>query len=280
MQQFKLKNGALGTYIALLAGVLMLMFMLKQCSSSRTDRGNAGAFASGDTLNVAIDYSPMSMYMNGDTIGGFNYDMLRELAAINNLKLKFHPVNSLERAMELLDSGYCNLIVADLPITTDYDERYLFIEPTFLDRSVLVQRRDTTGEKMLKSVLDLAGKRVRVVAGAPVVNRINNLGREIGDTIYIDMDSTYSAEQLAMLVAAGEVDYAVVNEGVARKVAAKISEIDVTTNISFSQFQSWITNKSNIELKDSIDSMIIRYKNTQAYEELLKRYHVSRPPRQ
>lgn len=280
MQPLKLKKGATGAYVSLLAGVLIFMFLLKQCSTPTNPFGNTGTLAGGDTLNVAIDYSPMSMYMIDDTLGGFNYDLLRQVAAANNLKLKFHPINSLERAMQLLDSGYCDIVVADIPMTADSRKRFLFTEPTFLDRSILVQRRDSADRKKVNGVLDLAGRVVTVVAGTPVASRIINLGREIGDTIYVTSDSTYSAEQLIMLVAGGEIDLAVVNEGIARRVSEKIPEVDISTNISFSQFQSWIVGHSNAALRDSINSMLIRYKNTQDYELLLKRYNVIRPPRQ
>ena len=278
MTPLKMKKGATGTYIALLVAVVILMFMLKQCSSPVSRDSFAVKSAFGDTLNVAIDYSPMSMYSYGDTVGGFNYDVIRQLAVQNNLKLRFFPVNTIDRALQLLDSGYCDIIVADLPLTAEYKKRFLFTEPTFIDRSVLVQRRDSTGRKTLASVLDLAGKTVTVAAGAPVVDRIRNLSREIGDTIYISLDSTYSAEQLVMLVAAGEIDLAVVNDGIARRVAAKLPEIDVSTNISFSQFQSWITATGDTLLRDSINAMLGRFMLTPEYDELLKRYNVSRPP--
>lgn len=273
-----MKKGATGTYIALLVAVVILMFMLKQCSSPVSRDSIAVKSAFGDTLNVAIDYSPMSMYSYGDTVGGFNYDVIRQLAVQNNLKLRFFPVNTIDRALQLLDSGYCDIIVADLPLTAEYKKRFLFTEPTFIDRSVLVQRRDSTGRKTLASVLDLAGKTVTVAAGAPVVDRIRNLSREIGDTIYISLDSTYSAEQLVMLVAAGEIDLAVVNDGIARRLAAKLPEIDVSTNISFSQFQSWITATGDTLLRDSINAMLGRFMLTPEYDELLIRYNVSRPP--
>lgn len=277
MNQLKLKKGTAGTYLALLTAVVILMFMLRQCSSSRSAGGDAEATAGGDTLNVAIDYSPMSMYMIDDTVGGFNHDLLRALAADNNLKIKFYPVTSLERAISMLDSGICDILVADLPSVSDY-KRFLFTEPTFLDRSVLVQRRDSAGNKPVAGVLQLAGKRVRIVAGAPVKSRIYNLGREIGDTIFVDEDSVYSAEQLVMLVATGDIPLAVVNEGVAGYVSSSTPAIDISTNISFSQFQSWMISPDRAELKDSINSMLSRFKETEAYSTLLERYHLMRPP--
>ena len=48
--------------------------------------------ARGDTINVAIAYSPMSLYRYADTIGGFNYEMMREMSRMYGDKVKYFPV--------------------------------------------------------------------------------------------------------------------------------------------------------------------------------------------
>lgn len=278
MKRLNMKKGAAGAYISLLAGVLFVMFMLRQCSSSATTVSGEQSHPGADTLNIAIDYSPMSMYMIDDTLGGFNYDLLRELAADNGLRLKFHPVTSLDKALSRLDSGYYDIVVADLPTVADYDSRILFTEPIFLDRSVLVQQRDSTDNKSVNSVLQLAGKSVMTVAGSPVKSRLLNLGREIGDTIYVTEDSIYNAEQLVMLVSSGDIKLAVVNEGIAKTVATHFKNVDISTSVSFTQFQSWLMSPHKKELRDSVNSMLTRFKQSPRYDRLLERYHVSRPP--
>ena len=57
--------------------------------------------------------------------------------------------------------------------------------------------------------LDLAQKTLHVVKGSPSILRIQNLGNEIGDTIYIKEIEKYGSEQLISLVAHGDIDYAV-----------------------------------------------------------------------
>ncbi len=268
----KPKNRQLGVLIVILVVAVGFMLMLRQCSMRRS----TAVFdekPGGDTINVAIDYSPTSMYMRGDTLGGFSYDVIRQIASANGLCLKFHPIVALNTAIERLDSGMYDLVIADLPVTADYKNRYLFTEPLYFDRQVLVQRRDATDP--VNSQLDLGGRTVTVVAGSPIVTRIANLSAEIGDTIYVREDSLYGAEQLVMLTAVGEVPLAVVNEGVARDVAKDNDSIDISTNVSFTQFQSWMTSRQRRELRDALDVMIKRYKSTPAYRMLLDRYGLS-----
>lgn len=264
------KKVQLTAYLALLLAVAVVMFMLRQCSSSRGNGQGGMQLAGGDTLNVAIDYSPMSLYTFDDTLGGFSYDLLRLIARESGMNIKFHPVTRLNTALERLDSGVFDMVVADIPSVAAYKDRFLFSEPVFLDRSVLVQRADSL--KSIGSQLDLAGKTVTVVAGSPAAERIRNLSAEIGDTIYIKEDSLYSAEQLVMLVAAGEIDYAVVNEGIARSVAAGDKRVDMKTGVSFTQFQSWILPRGETALKKRVDEMLQKVKQTAVYDSLLVRY--------
>lgn len=98
----------------------------------------------GDTIDVAIEYSPMSFYRYNDTLGGFNYDLLRTIAKRHDMTLKFHPIVSLSQSLEYIDNNTYDLLAADLPATADFKERYTLLEPVLLDKQVLVQRRDST----------------------------------------------------------------------------------------------------------------------------------------
>lgn len=272
MRPLPQKKSQLSLLVAILAGVIIVMFLLRQCSRSRaTYAGDTPG--SNDTINVAIDYSPMSLYTYDDTLGGFNYDLINALARENNLKIKFHPIVSIGKAVELLDSGVYDIVVADLPMTSDYKDRYLFTDPVYYDRQILVQRRDSNGRRVATQ-LDLAGRTVTTIAGSPMVSRVANLSAEIGDTIYVAEDSVYGAEQLMMLTAAGEIDLAVINEGIARAMIKDYPDLDISTNVSFTQFQSWMLPRSNAALRDSVNSMLDRFKQSPRYQSLLDRYHL------
>lgn len=245
------------------------MFMLKQCSSHAVFTPAAAAHSGGDTIDVAMEYSPLLLYRYADTIGGFNYDMIRQIAVREGLTLKFHPVTALPEALDGLDKGLYDIVVGDLSGSSYFQERYIVTEPVYIDRQVLVQLNDSD---MLRSTLDLGGKDVWVPANASVINRLSNLSAEIGDSIVVHEDAEYGAEQLVMLVATGEIKRAVVNETVARAVGVDYPQLDVGTRVSFSQFQPWILSKNDSVLAHRLDSAIVRYKQTDDYRELSRRY--------
>lgn len=261
-------------YVLVLVATLVLMFMLKNCDNGhRTGNTPVQQHTGTDTIHVAIEYSPLSLYTYNDTLGGFNYDMLRLIARKNNVRLKFYPVVTLSKSLAELKEGRYDIVVSDIPKTTEYQDSFLFTEPIYLDRQVLVQLKDSiSGKCRINTPLELAGDTVWVVAGSPFAGRIANLAREIGDTIYTVEEPIYASEQLFLMVATGEIKQAVINERVAELLAREYPSVDISTSISFTQFQPWVVNSRDKELCDSLNKWIDSIKGTPVYKSLEKRY--------
>ncbi len=269
------KTGRTGLYAALLLITILLMVALRQCSAPRPDNGDSEVIAGGDTVNVAIEYSPLAvMSMGGDSLGGFGYEMISRIAAREGLVLKFHPIVKLRKALVDLDSGQYDILIAELPMTAAMKRRYRMTEPIFLDRQVLIQKLDSNRHRTVESQLDLGGRRVTVVGGSPAVERLRNLSREIGDTIYIDADSLHSPEQIFLLTAAGELPLAVVNASTARALSSDYPDMDISTDVSFTQFRSWVLTGRDSTLANTLDSAIVRFMTTPEFKTLLRRYHL------
>lgn len=264
-------SSRLALYGLLLVAALVLMLCVRTCSvptlhvASRQPSG-------GDTIDVAIEYGPLSFYRYDDTLGGFSYDLLREMAAANGLKLKFHPIVTIGEALSGLDEGVFDVVVAAMPMTERYREHYAFTSPVYIDRQVLVQLRDSAGRVPVSSQLDMAGHEVWVMAQSPVSDRLHNLASEIGDTIYVVEDPAYGSEQLFIMTATGEIPAAVVNERIARAMAADYPDVDISTAVSFNQFQSWICRKADSLLVSRLDTVMEAHRHTDGYRSLSRRY--------
>lgn len=261
----------LKVYIALLIVAIAAMVALYRCSSHGMKQ-NLFAGSKGDTIDVAIEYSPMSLYMYDDTLGGFNYDLLNLMAKEENIDIKMHPIVNLKKTLEDLDKGLYDIVAAQIPATVEFKRRYLFSDSIYLDRQVLVQLKDSLGNCKVKSQLDLTGKTLHVADGSPAISRINNLSRELGDTISIVREKRYGQEQLFLMVASGEIDYAVINYKVAHSLSNKYPAVDISTAVSFNQLQSWALRKDAVELKDSLDIWLKKVRVTDAYKNIYSRY--------
>ena len=267
-QQQPAKRGQMILYVTLLAVVVACMVALSMCDKPK-DSPEA-QHSGGDTLDIAIEYSPVTYYTYDDTLGGYNYDLLRMMSQHNGRPMKFHPVVTLEKALDGLENGRYDIVVAQFPMTAVDTARFAFTEPIYIDQQVLVQRR---GSQAIHSQLDLAGDTVWVVKGSPMIQRIASLSREIGDTIYVHVDELYGPEQLMMMVSAGEIKYAVVNRSIARAMVSRLPNLDRSVAISLSQFQSWMVSKDRQGLCDSLNLWHNQVKSdTAAYLGLQRRY--------
>lgn len=267
-QQQPAKRGQMILYLALLAVVIACMVGLSLCDRPTLSANSMPS--GGDTLDVAIEYSPVTYYTYDDTLGGYNYDLLRLMSAKTGCPMKFHPVVTLEKAIAGLKDGHYDIVVAQFPMTAHDTARFAFTEPIYIDQQVLVQRR---GSHAVHSQLELARDTVWVVKGSPMVGRIASLSREIGDTIYVHVDEIYGPEQLMMMVSAGEIRYAVVNRSIARAMAPRLPNLDRSVAISLSQFQAWMADKSRKSLCDSLNRWHNEVKrDTAAYLSLQRRY--------
>lgn len=267
-------TGRLSLYLGLLLAAFITMWLIRTCSIPSPFSKAGTKPSGGDTLDVSIDYGPMSLFTYDDTLGGFNYDMIRGMATANGLKVKFHPVTTPGSSIEGLENGLYDIVVSDIAATAEASENVVFTEPVYLDKQVLVQKKDSLGNTEVSSQLDLAGREVWVTSGSPSAMRLRNLSAEIGDTILVKEDPDYGSEQLVMMVAVGDIPLAVVNEKTALRLAGEYPGIDVSTAISFTQFQTWALRKKEMELTDSVNSMIKRYKQTDGYKDLLRRYGI------
>ena len=91
----------------------IVVFLVRQCSVpvSHISDERAG----GDTLNVAVELSPMTLSTASDTIGGFGYDILMKIARDNGIPVKINAFSSLPEALARLNSRMWALSLKYLP---------------------------------------------------------------------------------------------------------------------------------------------------------------------
>ncbi|MDE6556455.1 MAG: transporter substrate-binding domain-containing protein, partial [Duncaniella sp.] len=160
-----------------------------------------------------------------------------------------------------------NVVISDIAMTKAQRQSVDFTVPVYTDRQVLV-----SCDSAVTSPLGLAGKKVWAPSGSPAVERLENLEREIGDTILIEDSHSYTSEQLCLLVAKGEIERAVVNEAVARHMAQDYPDLCISTGISLNQFQAWAVAKNNPRLLERLNNEIESFKTTAAYKALCEKW--------
>ena len=224
-------------------------------------------------LNVVTDYNSIGYFVSGDSVAGFQYEILKALEDDLNVKVNLFLENSLDDNLKGLQSQKYDLIARNIAVNSELRELYYFTEPLTLNKLILVQRKAeyNNNTEPVRQHLDLAKKSIYVPEDSPSILRLTNLSHEIGDTIFIIKDSTYGSEQLVMMVASGNIDYTVCDEKTALRLSETLPEIDIETDISFTQIESWVLRKDSPILLDSLNNWLDRIKDSKRFKEIYNR---------
>ena len=262
-------------YLSLLVICLIIMFILRNNLKSETSQiRDYPEILKEDTLRIVTDYNPLSYYVTQDSIIGFDYELANLISKRSGLAVLVFPEVSLSKSLQGLNKNVYDIVGRTLPVTTESKQEYNFTETILLNKQVLIQRKPefNNNTKPIRNQLDLARKTLYIISDAPTRYRIENLAHEIGDTIYVKEETKYGAEQLVIMVAKGDIEFAVINENIAQQMASEFPEIDYQTDISFTQFQSWALRKTSPVLLDSLNVWLKDIKESAEFQILTKKY--------
>ncbi len=267
-------------YIILLLLVLAIMGSLIFRMQSVVQPRDYYEIKQSGVLRIVTEYNQSGYFMSGDTLQGFQYELCRKLAEYSGLEVEIHLEMSLDKSFEGLKNNRYDVIARNIPTTTELKEHYLFVEPMVLNKQVLVQRKteNNNGIKPLRNQLELAKKTLYVPENSPAILRLQNLQYEIADTIHIVEEPLYSSEQLIIMVAKGDIDYAVCDHQIARLSKKQYPEIDIDTDISFTQLQSWAVRKHSPDLLDSLNHWFAQMRKDGTFDKIYRKYYHIIPP--
>lgn len=262
-------------YALIIIIIIFTVFgMLRRCRIDGSNLVDSYTRPGGDTLSVAIEMSPLTYTLRHDTASGFDYDLLSAICRSHDIVLRLRPVSDLDRAFLGLHKGTYDLLVASIPASTPLKEHFPLTDALYVDRQVLVQLRDSSGNAPVRRPRSLLDDTVWIADGSPLKSRIDNLAGELGGEIHIESMPGYSQETLARMTALGELRHAVVNEAVARRVAADYPQLDISLPLSLTRLQCWAVAPGDSTLLDSLNTWIAQYQTTAAYDSLTQRYDV------
>lgn len=258
-------------YVALLIVVVILMAFTRRCSNTDPLPMLVQGESTGDTIDVAIVYNPLSYYVYDDSLGGINFDLLRMMQADLHRPVKFWPVVSLHDALIRLEKGKYDML-ASVPSDNSIKKRFLSTQSVFLDRLVLLQLADSDGNTRIRSALDLGEDSIYIPKDSPALSRLENLSKEIATKIPVVQTDYLSEEYLCIKVAKSEIPLAVVNEKTAVAMKESYPLLSYDNPVSFTQFQVWLLNRADTMLLKTTDRWLDSVKNTASYRSLIHRY--------
>lgn len=226
-----------------------------------------------DTLRVATLYSPTSYFIYRDEPMGYDYSLLKQMAADKGIEIDLVVASSLQKMIEMLDSGSVDLLAYEVPVTSEFRKKVLHCGPENYTHQVLVQPKKSD-RQLITDVTELIGEDIYVEAESKYQYRLENLNEELGGGInihVIDRD-TLITEDLIDMVSEGEIPLTVVDDDIARINKTYHRGLDISLPLSFPQQSQWAVSPAKPWLADSIDAYFGQDIPRRKQAELLKRY--------
>ena len=262
-------------YIVLLAAAILIMGGLIFIGKTTYSPRDFMEIRTEGILRIVTEYDPTGYYTSDDQTEGFQYELSKAIARLSGLEVLIYLENNLEKSFEGLLSNHYDIVARNIPITSELKEHYAFTDPIILSRQVLVQRSKShnDGIEPIRNHLDLAEKTLYIPKDSPSLLRLRNLQHEIGNTIYVVEEPVNSSEQLIIMVAKGDIDYAVSDLQTALATQKQYPEIDIKTDISFSQLQSWVIRKNAPTLLDSLNHWLHTIRENGQFDKTYQQYY-------
>ncbi len=267
-RRHKVKKPVIG---AVAAGALLTAFLAKDIISPRVESGykDIGSIFARGVMTAAIEESPLAFAVEGNDTTGFYYSILRRFADHHGLRLKLKVVRNMDEAQAELRLGGCDIIATGIASTMAARGEMHLSEPLHTSHAVLVYNK--ARGLSLTSPYDLGGMQVTLPVGSPYAARLKNLGKEIMDTIGVDVVSDKNSTQLLHDIANDTTLTTVCDDKLAEMAAGSCKGI-AWFAIGFEQNVSFGTDKGAEALNDSIDDWLRRFKESEEYAELCRTY--------
>ena len=217
-------------------------------------------------IRVIVEPNVMSYkVIDVDSIEGLLVLMIDSFAKAMNIKnVEFISETNLAEAINKLLYHEVDILAWHIPIYNTKREEINYSIPVFTSRQMLIQRKHNPKDSVefIRNQLGLANKDVYILPGTFYRQRIENLSKEIGDSIHIKEVANAKPTDLFNMLVNKDIDYTVCDEFVARvliKENKEFSKLDMNTAISFTQNYSWCVHPDCPLLLDSLNSWLSRY---------------------
>lgn len=260
--------------IAIISLVVLLSTFLGNHRLKNQIHDLPGILKSG-RLSVLTDSSSIGFSVKGDSVSGFQYEIVKSFADSLGLELVITEKNDIQDCLKGLSSGDYDIIANFIPVTTEWKSKVLFTTPFFTSREVLVQRAGIKSirTKLIKKHDELANDTIYIPVNSPFKMRLNHLSDEIAEPIHIIEIKNKSSEQMVRMVACGKIKLTICDEQFAQRLKLKYPDIDVSLPISFGQQQAWAVHPSSPKLLEKLNEFLDDFIGSSAYWNIYRKYY-------
>lgn len=264
-----------------IVSLLYIALLLSSCSGNKQQEQKEDDLVSMDLpqlkaagkITAVTLYSSTSYFQYKMEPMGYEYDLIKDFARSEGLKLNIKVAENATRLIEMLEAGEADVVAYPILVNNKLKENYLYCGREEQTSQVLVQRANK-GDTILTDVTQLIGKDIYVRPATKYYQRLKNLDEELGGGIHIkDIEKdTITTEDLISMVSQGEIPYTISDDNIARLNKTYFWNINVSLKVSFMQRSSWLVRKTSPKLAEAINAWASDKSGSHVYKAAMKRY--------
>jgi len=241
-----------------LALVLVMTFSLTGCGSKKKLIKEGTLIVGSD-----CDYPPF-IWLDGDKLYGFEYELMQALAADMGLTLEYLPPQNFDTLIASVRGGSkMDIVVSSLTITPEREKRVDFCMPYFDSNQACV----TKASANYKSVKDLEGKKVGAQAGTTGEAWAKE---NLKGITMVPFNTT--SEGLAA-VRAGQVEALFFDAPIAEyQISNEYKDLKIVEVIPTGEKYGFAVRKGNSELLDQVNKSLQNLVDNGTYDRIFKKY--------
>lgn len=252
-------------FIASLTAVSMLMFSITSCASPNSqDRAateNKFGLLEDGVINVATspDYPPFE-FLEGDTITGFDIELLNSVAKLSDLEVKFSPLE-FESIITAVQAGQFDMGMSSFTETEERKKSVLFGDTYYYSAQVALVSADSS----YTTLDELKGKKLGAGMGTT--------GETAAKTLSEDVELIATSVGFPML-AGGQLDAYVCDIGVATNAVATGKYKMIEAPIS-EEKTAMVFKLGNTALQEELNKSLAEFMKSEEYTALLEKYNLN-----
>ncbi len=216
-----------------------------------------------DTISACLFYHAADYFIYQGSVIGFQHDILRQMekdfGRPVSITIETDPDTMLVTAM----SDEYDIVCYDFDKTNFSGTYIIESEPLSYTYPVLITRKHSKDDTLRENVVNTSAK---------YYNKLDFSEMENPEEWSVKHNPRHAVEDLMEMLVDRQIDYAVCNYNVAVTLMPFYSQLAAGPKIGDSFPRTWILNKNNKSLNDSINNWIADFKETTKYQSLCKKY--------
>ena len=216
--------------------------------------------------------TPATFYLGTEEPRGIEYELAQGFADRLGVDLRIYSVDRFQDIVPEVAIRNAHIGAAALTVS-ERSRQHVEFGPTYQTvRHQIVYRRGTRRPSTLQ---ELAGGRIEIVAGSAHAGALQSAREQLPELSWREAENT-STEGLLRRVAAGEIDYAVVDSNLFELLRHFHTDVNVAFTLAEERKLAWaIPRTADTSLREHVAAYFAEIEATGELEQLIERYYAS-----